>query len=139
MIRQPIYLKDWDWLCRIFYEATPYDYEEVCDILEEVGCDEDTLRDVKTQILQGNLNTGFTYSNLKKGISVVVISKTTSADEFQNTFDHEKGHIAMHICTALRIPPLGEEYQYLAGEIGKQMFRRAKVLLCEDCRKRAGF
>lgn len=139
MIRQSIYLEEWDWLCRVFYEATPYDYEEICDAMDEIDCDEDVWRDAKINILQGTLNTGFTYSNLKKGASVMVISKTTGADEFQSTFDHEKGHLAKHICLALHIPPFGEECQYLAGEIGKQMFKKAKILLCEECRRKSGF
>lgn len=138
MIRQSIYLKEWDWLCRVFYEATPYDADEVCECLESIGCNEDDLRDARTNMLEGHFNTGFTYTNMKKGVSVVVISKTTSADEFQSTFDHEKGHLAMHICSALGISPFGEEFQYLVGEIGKQMFAKAKVLLCEQCRKKAG-
>lgn len=138
MIRQTIYLEKWDWLCSVFYEATPYDYEEICEALEDIHCDEDSMRSAKISILQGQFNTGFTFSNLRAGMSVMVISKTTGADEFQSTFDHEKGHLAMHICTALRIPPFGEEYQYLTGEIGRQMFRKAKHLLCNECRKKAG-
>ena len=68
--------------------------------------------------------------------SVVVIGLTTSAEEFQNTFDHEKGHLAMHICSALRIHPQGEEFQYLTGEIGQAMFKVAKRFLCDNCRKK---
>ena len=61
---------------------------------------------------------------------------TTSAEEFQNTFDHEKGHLAMHISSALKIKPYGEEYQYLTGEIGQSMFKIAKRFLCDDCRQK---
>lgn len=60
---------------------------------------------------------------------------TDSSDEFQNTYDHEKGHLAMHICSALGIDPFSEEYQYLTGEIGKNMFKVAKKFLCDHCRK----
>lgn len=68
--------------------------------------------------------------------SIVVIGLTTSAEEFQNTFDHEKGHLAMHISSALKIKPYGEEYQYLTGEIGQSMFKIAKRFLCDDCRQK---
>lgn len=64
------------------------------------------------------------------------IGLTTSAEEFQNTFDHEKGHLAMHISSALKIKPYGEEYQYLTGEIGQSMFKIAKRFLCDDCRQK---
>lgn len=81
-------------------------------------------------------NTGITYSNFKYKCSVVVIGLTTSAEQFQNTFDHEKGHLAMHISSALNIAPQGEEFQYLTGEIGQAMFKAAKRFLCDDCRKK---
>lgn len=68
--------------------------------------------------------------------NIVVIGLTTSAEEFQNTFDHEKGHLAMHISSALKIKPYGEEYQYLTGEIGQSMFKIAKRFLCDDCRQK---
>lgn len=84
----------------------------------------------------GQYNTGITYSNFKHRCSVVVIGLTTSAEEFQNTFDHEKGHLAMRICSALRIHPQGEEFQYLTGEIGQAMFKVAKRFLCDNCRKK---
>lgn len=81
-------------------------------------------------------NTGITYSSFKNKCSIVVIGLTISAEEFQNTFDHEKGHLAMHISSALRINPYGEEYQYLTGDIGQSMFKVAKRFLCDDCRKK---
>lgn len=79
-------------------------------------------------------NTGFTYSNFKHKCSIVIIGLTTSADQFQNTFDHEKGHLAMHIAEALNLDILGEEFQYLTGEIGQKMFRKAKRFMCDQCR-----
>lgn len=42
----------------------------------------------------------------------------------------------MHICSALRIHPQGEEFQYLTGEIGQAMFKVAKRFLCDNCRKK---
>ena len=83
----------------------------------------------------GNVyNTGFTYSNFYHKCSIVVIGLTSSAEQFQNTFDHEKGHLAMHIADALDIDILGEEFQYLTGEIGQKMFRKAKRFMCDQCR-----
>lgn len=42
----------------------------------------------------------------------------------------------MHISSALKIKPYGEEYQYLTGEIGQSMFKIAKRFLCDDCRQK---
>lgn len=61
----------------------------------------------------------------------MVIANTTSYGQFQNTFDHEKGHLARHICQADDIDPYGEEAQYIAGEIGQKMWRVAKEYICE--------
>lgn len=40
----------------------------------------------------------------------------------------------MHIADALNIDILGEEFQYLTGEIGQKMFRKAKRFMCDQCR-----
>ena len=64
----------------------------------------------------------------------MLISPTTSASEFQSTFDHEKGHLVMHIAEVEGIDVHGEEYQYLAGEVGRRMFKVAKRFMCDTCR-----
>lgn len=135
MIRQCIYISKYDWLCMVFYEATPFDTEEISNALEEIGVSDECYHDARILLLSGEMNSGFTYSNTAKGLSVMVITKTTSADEFQDTFDHEKGHLAAHIALAEKVNPWGEEIEYLRGEIGKQTFKKAKYLLCEHCRK----
>lgn len=54
---------------------------------------------------------------------------------FQNSWDHEKGHLCRHISKAFGIDPYGEEAQYLSGYVGQKMFPVAKKFLCEHCRK----
>lgn len=82
------------------------------------------------------MNIGLTFSSFSHRYSVVVLGITSSADEFQNTFDHEKGHLAMHIAKSLHIDLQGEEFQYLTGEIGQKMFKVAKRFLCDYCRQK---
>ena len=67
--------------------------------------------------------------------SLMVIGLTTSPEEFQSTFDHEKGHLAIHIAQYYHLDPYGEEFQYLAGSIGKKLFPVAKKFLCNHCRE----
>lgn len=136
MIVQNIYLEDWDWHISIYYAVSSYYIDEILDEMKVMGCNWSEL--VKTEdLLRGdNYNIGLTYSNFKHRCSITVIGLTTSADEFQNTFDHEKGHLAMHISSALKIDPYGEEFQYLTGAIGQKMFKIAKRFLCEQCRKK---
>ena len=85
-------------------------------------------------LLNGEFNTGFTYTDTEKHVTFIIIGLTESAEEFVNTYDHEKGHAAVHIAEYYDIDPYSEKFQYLQGEIGKEMFQVAKKLMCEHCR-----
>lgn len=135
MIVQNIYLEDWDWHITVYYAVDRYYTDEILDELELIGCSIKELKNAEHLLRSGDYNTGITYTNFKNRCSVVIIGLTTSPEEFQNTFDHEKGHVAMHIGSALDIDPFGEEFQYLTGAIGEKMFKIAKRFLCEHCRK----
>lgn len=133
MIKQNIYLKDWNWVGSIYYIDSSYCAEDILEELELIGCDKKDL--IKVNDLLDSHNTGFTYSNFLDKCSVMVIGLTTTPAEFQNTFDHEKVHLAIHIAQALNINVFSEEFGYLIGDIGQQMFPVAKKFLCEHCRK----
>jgi len=135
MIIQDIYLKDYDWSVKVYYAVDRYYIPDILNDLLLIDCDEKSFFRIKDLIESERLNIGFTYSNTDRRASVMLIGVTDSANEFQDTFDHEKGHLAMHICSALHIDPFSEEYQYLTGEIGKQLFKEAKNFMCEHCRK----
>ena len=135
MIIQDIYLKNYDWKVRVYYAVDRYYIPDILNDLIQLDCEDKSFYKIKELMESGKLNIGFTYSNIDKRESIILIGITDSADEFQSTFDHEKGHLAMHICSALHIEPFSEEYQYLTGEIGKQMFKEAKNFMCEHCRK----
>ena len=100
--------------------------------MESINCREEDLIIIEDLLV--GYNVGVTYSNPQLRRSVVVIGKTTCAAEFQNTFDHEKMHLAMHIAQSKQIDPYSEEYGYLVGEIGQKMFCIAKKFLCDHCR-----
>jgi len=135
MIIQDIYLKNYDWKVKVYYAVDRYYIPDILNDLIQLDCEDKSFYKIKELMESGKLNIGFTYSNIDKRESIILIGITDSADEFQSTFDHEKGHLAMHICSALHIEPFSEEYQYLTGEIGKQMFKEAKNFMCEHCRK----
>jgi len=116
----------------IFYAVDTYYMDTILDELENIGC---TYTDeVEEDLTVSPYNNGLTYSNFKRRVSVMVIGLTQTPDEFQNTYDHEKGHLAMHIAEEDNIDVFGEEFQYLTGEIGKQTFKIAKRFMCEHCR-----
>ena len=133
MIRQDVYLEKWDWYVIVYYAVDTYYMDEILEELEMIGC---TYADeIEEDLTQHPYNNGLTYSNMRRRVSLVVIGLTETPDEFQNTYDHEKGHLAMHIAEEDRMDVFGEEFQYLTGEIGKQTFPVAKRFMCEHCRK----
>jgi hypothetical protein len=135
MIIQNIYLEDWDWHITVYYAVDTYYADEILEEIEYIGCSEYELSKAEIALRNNYYNTGLTYSNIKNRYSVIVIGLTSSPEEFQNTFDHEKGHVAMHIGEALDMDIFGEEFQYLTGEIGQLMFKVAKRFMCEHCRQ----
>lgn len=136
MIRQEFYLEDWDWMVQFFYEAGRGDAAEVVAALEDVGCRGRDLERAERLLERSGLNNGITHSNRFARASVVVLTKTSSADQFMNSYDHEKGHLCRDISQTDGIDPYGEEAEYLAGKIGELTFRVARRFLCEHCRCR---
>lgn len=134
MIIQEVYLPKYDWYIKVYYSVDDVYIEEILKDLINIECPESTYNEIKNFLNNFDYNDGITYSSFKFNSSIVVIGPTTSAEQFQDTFDHEKGHLTMHIASALSIHPLSETYQYLSGEIGKKLFRVARKFLCRHCR-----
>lgn len=136
MIVQNIYIEKYDWYVEIFYAVKGINIPSVMESLKNIDCSDKDLSESYALFSKLDYNVGMTYSNFKERSSVVVIGVTSSAAEFQDTFDHEKGHLVMHISMAENIEPFGEEYQYLAGSIGKKMFKVAHLFMCDNCKHR---
>ena len=132
MIVQKVYLKDFNWFIRVYYVINYFHIEDIIEDLEYLECPYEDILRAKQMLLDQEENSGFTYSNLRKHESVMFIGNTTSSEQFQNTFDHEKGHLAMHISQALDIDPYSELFQYLSGDIGQRLFKKAKLFLCDN-------
>lgn len=133
MITQIIYLENYDWLIKVYYVITDYS-EEILEELESIGCHPYAFKRAEDMVSDNVYNTGFTYTDSDKHISFIIIGPTDSPEEFVSTYDHEKGHAATHIAEYYDIDPFSEDYQYLQGEIGKEMFSVAKKFMCEHCR-----
>lgn len=135
MIVQDFTLDEYGWYVKVYYAIDFYPMDDIINDLYSVGCDDDTVDDVVKELEKFNYNDGFIHTNTFAHRSLIIIGPTSSAEEFLDTWDHEKGHLATHICIAEDLDPLGEEYQYLTGEIGKKMFKVAQMFLCDECRK----
>ena len=134
MIVQDFTLDKYGWYVRVYYSVKSYNLDMIEKDLMSLGCPEEELDDILEDMSRGKMNTGYIYSNIQQRKSIIIIGPTISAEEFQDTFDHEKGHLAMHICIAHDIDPFSEEFQYLNGSIGHAMFKVAKMFLCDHCR-----
>lgn len=133
MIIQDVYLEDWDWHVTIYYAVDTYYIEDILDEVKALGGTPHTILNAE-EVISRWYNIGLTYSNLETKRSVLLIGITTCPAQFQNTFDHEKSHLAMHIAERYDIDLYGEEYQYLVGEIGQAMFPVATTFLCSHNR-----
>lgn len=135
MIVQDIYLSKYNWSVRIYYAVDSYYSEEILNDLLDYNPSIAEYNSIKDLMENYEYNTGFTFTNFEDKESLMVIGLTSSPAEFQNTFDHEKGHLAVHVATYYNIDPYGEEFQYLAGSIGEKMFKIAQNFLCPHCKE----
>lgn len=131
MIVQHVYLKRYDWSIIAFFTSDHSSDEEILEFMEIIDCSEEEIDSIAELMKPTSKDCGFTYSDYIDKNTIIYIGPTSSVDEFQNTFDHEKGHAAIHIATYYDIDPYGEEYQYLAGEIGQRLFDVAKLFICQ--------
>lgn len=136
VIEQFIYLYKWDWTCKVYYAIEGFDADYIVDDLKSLGCQGEKLIDFKDILYGKRYNEGFTYVSPRYKSAIMFIGPTTSADEFENTYTHERGHLAAFIGKCLNIDPYGEEVQYLAGDISIKTFKVAKHFLCDCCRKK---
>lgn len=134
MTTQVIYLQDYNWLIKVYYLTDFNKRELVLEELDSIGCSTDIMSQIYNMFEHEEYNRGFTYTDYNLHVTFVIIGTATTATEFQNTLDHEKGHAATHIATFFELDPYGEQLQYLQGLIGQKMFRKAKYFLCDPCR-----
>ena len=135
MIRQDFYIDEYGWHVRIYYAVTTYCAGRILSDMERIGCRSVELAKAWRNLRSGDLNTGLTYSNFQTGETVIVISLTSSPEEFLNSWEHEKKHLARHIEQAFGIDPYSEEAAYLEGTIAQKMFPVAKLFICDHCRE----
>lgn len=128
MMIQEFDLENYSWNVKIYYITDEFPLDLIIEDLENLNCE--NILEVKQLLKSNEPNIGFTFSNNKH--SLLVIGPTTSAEEFSNTLDHEKGHLVTHICQYYFINPYGEQKQYLAGEVSRQIYKCAKYILCSD-------
>lgn len=134
MITRDIYILGWKIHWCFF--TSDRNKEEVIDLLEGLNAENILLSRIYDNKYLDGYDYGFTYSNMSKHESVVVIGQTTSGHEFLNTFIHELHHLTIHIAETLNIELGAEETAYLAGDIAMEVADIVCKYSCNSCRNK---
>lgn len=121
MIRQHIVLGKDQWDIIVYYNIDMKYKQYLSNILYQQGCSNKEINE--SMNILSKYNTGITYTNMKRRISIVFISKATSNDQFINTIIHEAKHVQTHVCDYYNINENGETAAYLIGYIVQQMYK----------------
>lgn len=135
MIRKRFDLPRYGWRCYAYYIVTKPNADEIIDTLEQIGCNGDDLEQAYKNLKSGRCDTGLTYTNSRSRETVIVFAKTSNAKQFQQSYQHEIGHMKDHIAQTFGISPHGEELQYIGDDIVSETWDVAKTLICDCCKK----
>lgn len=131
MIRQELYIEPYGWHVVVYYAVDGFFADQIVTELRGIKADEEFVGKAYKNMTDGNLDTGFTYSNLVYGESIMVINGTSSQAQFDNSLNHERQHLIMHIAQKYNMDVYCEEICYLAGGIAMQMHPVTKNLVSE--------
>lgn len=136
MITHVFHIHQHDWLVKAYIDSDISDAELILGDLLSVGADMDTMRMAFRNLRGGMKNTGLTYSSRCHRVTIMVVSESTSAEEFFNSLVHEMCHVKTHICDIEGIDLKSEQASYFIGGLARDLFPHVKHLLCESCRKK---
>lgn len=108
----------YDWCVEVFVVVNNVDVDIIQNTLEGMDCPLHTMHR-SFKLLTTGIDSGFTYTNKALQKSLLVVNTSSSAEEYINTFAHEKNHVEMHICEAYEIDPHSEEAAHLSGELAQ--------------------
>ena len=107
------------WLCYFFFQKDKLNL--LMNQLYKIDCTDEEISDAID--IMYSKNSGFTYSNLGKRVSIVGISRATSKGQWFNTLVHELKHVQSHICEYYWISERGEEAAYLIGYLMQNIIK----------------
>lgn len=134
MIARKTEILDWD--IEWYFFTTKKDEDLILSSLYEVNAQENLISNIKNTNLLDMKNSGFTFSNMTRRKSVIVIGNTTNGRQFLNTFIHELRHVTDHIASTLNIDLSGEGVAYLAGDIAMDVSDIVCKYSCDTCKNK---
>src|SRR5574344_3088319 len=130
MIRQEFNIEPYHWHVVVYYAVDCYFTDLIVDELRRLHARTDFIEEAYDSMAECRLDTGFTYSDLIYNETLMVVNRTSSAAEFENSLNHERQHLLMHIAQKYNMDLFDEEVCYLAGNVSMLMHPVAKHLLC---------
>lgn len=127
-------LKIGRWVVDFLFAIDRYDPDGAIACLRDAHAPRSIIDQAIGLMEQGNLNTGFTYSNELFYRSVVCIGPTSSGAEFIDTLTHEIHHLAVAIAGELGVDLESETPAYLAGDTMRAFAEVVCELGCSHCR-----
>ena len=121
MIHYEVYFDKYRWSVEVFIILSRPDIAEIMSAVKRAGGSREVIESAHANLME-DFDSGFTYSSPKYRKSIMVVNRSSSMEQFINTYNHEKNHVEMHICEELRIDPYSEEAAYLSGNIAQQLF-----------------
>lgn len=134
MIKQTFIVSRRYWKVYACYDVDKSDSNKVIHKLKELNLPKSYIESAYEIISTGKPNQGITCSNVADKVSMIVITKTTSASQFVNSFAHEIAHLTNHIARTYNIDMNAEEFCYIFGDIAQDMFSHCHALMCDCCR-----
>lgn len=137
MIEQGFSIGNRNWLVMVYYDVrTPDDLRKVEGALMASGCPPEMIKPA-IENLKG-WNRGYTFSNLDKRTSIIIIGKATDASQMFDSIVHEMKHLAEHVGEYYGVDSREELSAYLQGEVGRNMWPAAAMVLCPNCSSKPG-
>lgn len=133
MIKQGFYIGKRDWWVMVYYDVEPHNLTEIEGVLLSSGVSRDEAEATCRNLRQ--VDTGFTLTNYNDRNSIIVISHASSSEQMFDTIVHEIKHLTEHISNYYDIDPKEELAAYLQGEVGRNMWCAASMVLCPKCNK----
>jgi len=130
-----IYIERYDWHARVYLAVHGYYTQRILDDLSAIDCPMKIRNRVERNLVRGDVDTGFTYSNRHRRGSVVVVGLASSPAQFLNSFEHELRHLCDDIASACRLPMSGEDVAYLTGDVNSMLWGKVHDFVCCECQK----
>lgn len=121
MIGQYIELGKRGWSILIYYNADSSNSFEISESLIQLGASQKEIK--KALHVLRHKNTGFTFSDEDRKMSIVCIGKAENKQQFLDTAIHEIKHVQSHICEFYDVEEDSEEAAYLIGYIARRMYK----------------